>query len=192
MRQVQPQEMIVDQPQHHVTCKLGGFLDQLSDLAGCELVQLVPIVHCAAHVRVRLAGGQKKKKTAQVEKHGQVEMQKRSKRSMSCLKKVTIATTDLVGGESKRDGGNAREGEEGVRSTIHADVLQTGNHKEKLVRLQFSSTFSKICAQKTTQKNTDRPQLTHLHVCFPVAPRILREETRVDVWNIHLEEGVMN
>lgn len=188
VRQVQPQKVIVDQPQRHVTCKLGRFLDQLSKLVGCELVQFVPIVHYAAHIRVRLAGGQKN--TAPVEKCRQVGMQKRSMGNASC--QVSNATTYLVGGESERDGGNAREGEERIRSTIHTDGLQTGNRKEKLFDCSFSERLQRFVHTRRGRKHTDRPQLTHLHVCFPVAPCILREETLLAVWNFHLEEGEMN
>lgn len=54
---VQPQQVIVDQPQHHVTCKLCGFLGQLRNLVVRELVQFVLIVQFAAHIWVDLAGG---------------------------------------------------------------------------------------------------------------------------------------
>lgn len=190
VHQVQPQKVIVDQPQRHVTCKLGRFLDQLNNLVGCELVQFVPIVHCGAHIRVRLAGGQKN--TAPVEKRRQVGMQNRSMGNVSCLKKGSNATTYLVGGESEREGGNAREGEERVRSTIHTDGLQTGNRKENLFGCSFSERLQRFAHTRRGWKHTDRPQLTHLHVCFPVAPCILSEETLLAVWNFHLEEGEMN
>lgn len=57
VRDVQLQQVIVDQPQHHVTCKLCGFLGQLRNLVVRELVQFVLIVQSAARIWVHLAGG---------------------------------------------------------------------------------------------------------------------------------------
>lgn len=70
VRQVQSKQVIVDQPQHHVTCKLGRCHGQLRNLVGRELVQFVPVVHYGAHVRVCLKGEWKgKKKKTENKKH---------------------------------------------------------------------------------------------------------------------------
>lgn len=104
------------------------------------------------------------------------------------MKKATDATTDLVRGEFEGDGGNAGEGEERVRGTIHIQVCQTGNGKENLFDCTSSEGLQIFAHRRQRAKPTDRGQLTHSHVFFPVVLSILREETRLAIWNRHLEK----
>lgn len=106
--------------------------------------------------------------------------------------KESNACTYLVGGESKRDRGNAREGEEWVSSAVLIQGLQTGRWKENLFECSFSDHQQILAHTRRGRKYTARSQLTNLHVCFPFAILILREETCFTVWKFYLEEGVIN
>lgn len=61
VREVQTQQVIVDQPQRHVTSELGGFHGQLRHLAVRKLVQFDLTVQAGAHVRVQLEGKKRKR-----------------------------------------------------------------------------------------------------------------------------------
>ncbi len=56
LHQVHPQQMIMDQPQHHVTCEPGHHFSQLRNLAGRGRVQFLPGVQHCAKVLVLLEG----------------------------------------------------------------------------------------------------------------------------------------
>lgn len=56
LRQVHSEQMIVDQPQRHVTCKMGYCPSQLRDLVGRGSVQVHPNVHLCTKVSVLLTG----------------------------------------------------------------------------------------------------------------------------------------
>lgn len=54
--QVHSQQVIVNQPERHLTCELSHYCGQLRNLVGRGLVQFVPGVHHRADVRVLLMG----------------------------------------------------------------------------------------------------------------------------------------
>lgn len=54
--QVHPQQMIVDQPQGYITCKLGRYLRQLRNFVACNLVEFLPGVQLCPKVLVVLTG----------------------------------------------------------------------------------------------------------------------------------------
>lgn len=55
--QVHSKQMIVDQPQRHVTCEMGCYLCQLRNLVGRGGIQVPPIVQLCTKVSVLLTGG---------------------------------------------------------------------------------------------------------------------------------------